>query len=324
MQKNDSLLIPATIMPSFRSALALQNGTEKNLLFKVIGGIGDRICAEPTIRYALTHFKDCKISVISHSPEFFEHLYVKDNFHFDKDKINYDDYLVFETLTQPDESSLTWQFFSHMLTQCVEYSAICALRSQLPIKDREVILQDIGTKFNFRHSDAVVIHAGAHWQSKTFPKDWWDEVIHQIQKMGIFPVLIGANEDENRKTVGIDSGGCIDLRNKLSLMETVSLLKKSKVLLTNDSAPLHMAADSDCWIGMIATVKHPDFITHWRRGQWGYRMQNFSKGGMWELHDICPNKSERIDVDKVDEKILRTWLPEPKELADWAFSKIYY
>ena len=105
-------------------------------------------------------------------------------------------------------------------------------------------------------------------------------------------------------------------------METISLIKQSKVILTNDSSPLHMAVDSDAWIGYIATCKHPDCIAHWRRGEWSWRMVNHGKGGIWDVLDYCPNKKNEVTAEFVPEALLRTWLPDPVEYARWAVSKL--
>ena len=80
----------------------------------------------------------------------------------------------------------------------------------------------------------------------------------------------------------------------------------------------------------IATCKHYDYITHWRRvddgthpaeNVWGWRMKNFGKGGMWDHYHFCPNKTVKINVDKVDHETLMSWLPDPKEFSNWAVEK---
>lgn len=328
----DMVQIPAMFLPSFRSMVAVQNKVEKNILFRTWGGIGDQICAEPTLRYALKIFKDCKVSLASEAPELFSHLKFHEVIDLKKVRPIYDNYLTFETITPPDDSNLVWQFFSHLLTNCVDFPSLCALRMQLPITEKNIILPDCGYKPDFSLEDTVVIHAGKHWATKTFPKDWWDAVITDIIEQGKTPILIGANSDDNRGTVDVDATSCIDLRNKLSLLETISLLKQSKVLLTNDSSPLHMAVDSDCWIGYVATCKHPDMITHWRKprafdfsdpteNQWGWRMVNFGKGGIWDIVDMTPNTDKKVEVEFIEEDILRSWLPDPQKFAEWAVEK---
>ena len=329
---NDKVQIPITHLPLFRTEIAIQAGVEKNLLFRTWGGLGDQICAEPTLRYALQAFKDCEISLASEQPELFGHLKFERVFNLKQERPIYENYFVFETITPPDDSNLVWQFFSHMLVHCVDFPSMCALRSQLPNADKElkIVPERTGLKFEnlsqviadrLATEKCVVVHPGRHWQSKTFPKLWWDLVLHDIFAQGVTPVLIGADTDDNRGTVDVFTGDCIDLRNKLTVMETIYLLQHSKVLLTNDSAPLHMAATGDAWIGFVATCKHPDYISHWRKGEFSWRMKNFGKGGIWDVIDHCPNRASEVSAEAVDPELLKSWLPDPKEFAEWAVSK---
>lgn len=335
LDPNANIQMPSTWVPNFRTAVAIQSEVEKNILMKTWGGIGDQICAEPTLRYALKVFK-CDVSLASELPELFSHLKFKEIIDLNKYRPIYEKYLSFETIAAPD-ADLTWQFMSHLLVNCVDFASLCALRMQLPTSERNVTLPDCGYKVPFELENTVVVHPGKHWATKTFPKDWWDHVLIILRQTGVTPILIGANADDNRGTVDVDNEGCIDLRNQLSLLETISLLKQSKVLLTNDSAPLHMAVDSACWIGYIATCKHPDMITHWRKpleprngeglyefpNSWSWRMENLGLSGIWDIVDMTPNTDKKIEVEFVEESILRSWLPEPVAYAKWAAQKVF-
>lgn len=323
LKEDGRILLPAAMIPSFRTALAIQRGAERNLMLKTWGGLGDQICAEPTLRFALETFKGCDISLASEHPYLFEHLKFKNVFDIKKDEVPYHEYFCFDTILPP--SHLQWEFMSHMVVNCVDFPSLCAFRCQMPIsykpiqlssrEPQEEILQNIS------QDNAVFVHAGRHWQSKTFPKAWWDEVLFELAKGGAQPVLIGANTDDNRGTVDVDTRDCLDLRNLTSIPETIWLLQKAKVLLTNDSAPLHMAASGDAWIHFVATCKHPDYIMHWRNGQFGYKMKNHGLSGIWDVIDYAPNKSQTVEVENVGDH-LEKWLPNPVEFAQWGISSL--
>lgn len=325
-QKWDSsqpIRVPQNQLPVYRVNNAVRRGVEKNIIFRTWGGIGDQICAEPTLRYALKMFKTADISLASERQELFKHLKFKRVFDLNEELPNYDKYLMLDTITSPDESNLVWMFFSHLLTNCVDFPTLCALRSQLPNRDKEIHLDgvmpqgiDLAEVIN-----GIAIHPGRHWQTKTFPKAWWDRVLASIKVRGRTPVIIGGTADDNRGTVDVDTTGCVDLRDKLTISESIWVTQNIRVLLTNDSAPLHMAASGLAWIGFIATCKHPDMITHWRNGRWQYREVNFGKGGIWEHVDYCPNQKQTVEVEKVDQKLLESWLPNPTEFAEWAVQK---
>lgn len=330
--------IPVTHLPIFRTQIAIQDQVERRLLFRTWGGIGDQICAEPTLRYAQRTFKECEFYLASELPELFGHLKWKKVFDLREEVPNYKRFFLFDTITPPDDSNLVWQFLSHMLVNCVDFPSLCALRLQLPVDEKDIRInpplpsqstywQDILDARN----NGILIHAGKHWQSKTFPKSFWDRVIAKILSEGVKPVLIGAETDDNRGTVNVNPEHCVDLRGKLSIEESAWLCMNSKVLLTNDSSPLHMAAGGRTWVGYIATCKHPDMITHYRNCnsmrdipghnifQW--REVNFGKGGIWDVIDFCPNKPQSIEADVVPQGLLESWLPNPVEYAQWAVEK---
>ena len=331
LRPTDNAVLPVMQIPSFRTSLAIARKTERNLLFRTWGGLGDQICSEPAIRYGLNHFKDCRVTLASDCPDLFRHLKFVDVIDLKKATPRYDDYFVFEMIRPVED--LQWEFMSHMLVNCVDFPSLCAFRAMMPVADREINLtptkpsEDYEALVDPRH---VYVHAGRHWVSKTFPKDWWDGVIQGLVTVGLKPILIGADTDDNRGTVEVETNGCIDLRNKLTPMESVWLLQRAKVLLTNDSSPLHMAASHDpneprtnyTWIGYVASCKHPDFISHWRHGVWNYREHNFGRGGVWDVIDHCPNKEHEVSAEFVEETLLRSWLPAPSEVVAWTQDKV--
>lgn len=309
--------MPAHQMPGFRTSKAIHRGVEKNILITTWGGIGDQVCAEPTIRYALKEFASnnkVEVTLASHIPEVFRHLKFKRVFNLEQELPVFDNYLVFKTIAE--QNDLSWQFINHCVINCVDYPAISAFRCQLPIKDREVKLYSEPVLLPVDRR--IIIHPGKHWPTKTFPKSWWDSLIKLFVETGYMPIIIGKNMDDNRGTVDVDTSGCLDLRDKLDLNGLVYLLQNSHVVLTNDSSPIHIAASGRAFIGFVATCKHPDYITHWRNGAWSWRMKNFGRGGIWEHLDHLPNKGDEVTVDKCSPEQLMSWLPEPVDMFSWA------
>ncbi len=336
LDPNGHSAVPSYMLPTFRTAWAVERGVEKKLMLRTWGGIGDQICAEPTLRYALETFKGCEIHLASEIPEFFRHLRFASIFDLRRHQPIWDQYFVFDTIFSPQGNPLQWEFMSHMLVNCVDFPSLCAFRCQLPVSYKPVQLvpshRDLMDSIaRLSHVDltvrpAVLIHAGRHWQSKTFPAEWWNAVIEKVNAENCTPVLIGGNADDNRTTVDVDSRDCIDLRGQISLMQSVALLQQTFVLLTNDSAPLHMAVTGSAWVGYVATCKHPDMISHWRKRPadgkviWNWRMKNFGKGGIWDVLDYCPNTTQTVEVENVGDHLLE-WLPDPVEFAMWGVEK---
>src|SRR5690606_12119970 len=109
-------------------------------LINTWGGLGDQVCAEPAIRFALKAFPKCRISIASEHPALFEHLELAEVFDTKKQMPDWDNYLVFRTIEPP--SHLLWEFASHMLTHCVDFPSICMWRLQLPNAEKEIQLPD--------------------------------------------------------------------------------------------------------------------------------------------------------------------------------------
>ncbi len=322
--------VPATLIPSFRTFLAAQNKVEKNLLIHTRGGLGDFACAEPAIRYAIKTFKDSNVSVASTIPQLYRHLPLKRLYDTNIEKPDLSQYLSFQTLYDP--THLSSEFLAHICIHAVDYHSLNMFRCTMPNADKCITLVPTEEEYNkaralINPDKDVLIHAGKTWPSKTFPTAWWNRVISRIIEHGYRPVLLGATYrvgEELKGTVDTDSNGCLDLRNKLSIMETIAVTHVARVLLANDSGVTHCAASGDAWIGLISTVKHPDLLMHYRSGGiCGHKTKNWSKGGMWETLNHCPNNAQGFDFSVVHENVLESWLPEPNEYADWGVQKCH-
>lgn len=323
--------------PSFRTHLAIQDKTTKNLLFKTWGGIGDQICAEPTFRWATQRFPDCKKTLACEYPEFFAHLKWDDVYNLKEERPIFEDYMEF--LCGVDQESIFDQYISHMTTNCVDYPALASFRQQLPIEDRNVILKPkhpnngqlqviaAQAKPHAEMRKYVAVHPGKHWETKTFPVDWWNAVLKSLKDNGFIPVLIGASKSlHGGGFVEVDRNGCVDLFDKTTLMESIWLVQQLPILICSDSSPLHMAVSGKAFIGFLATAKHQDYIMHWRKNlngvnEWAWRMHNFSLGGAWEVVNNLPDSMEDKNVDKICSGLLEKWLPEPNVFGPWCKEK---
>jgi hypothetical protein len=319
--------ISSDVIPSCKAQKAIDRGVEKNILFIVGGGLGDQICAEPTLRYALENFTGY-ISLYAPNPELFSHLRFQKVFKHEVDTPDIENYLTLNTYVP--ETHFQNEFLMSLTINAVDYASLCAFKSQLPVCYRTLKLNpDSNTKLKMKkalecNADGphVIVHPGAGWPSKTFPPHWWDEVLYWLKKLRCTPIVIG------EKTVDLKEKTA-DFRGLLSIQESIALLQYAHVVLTNDSAPLHMAASESprwrglgaAWIGFLATVKHPDYLLHWRHGRLGWRMRNLSLGGMWNFYNPCPNRPAPFNVKNVSSYEMESWLPEPRDVALWAVER---
>lgn len=319
--------MPGINFPSWRVNRAAKAGVIKNILFVCWGGMGDQICCEPTIREIFQRYSMCDISIATDFPELFSNLPFKKIYDLQKERPVWADYFCLYGQCNP--STLVWQFLQHGEMNGVDFSSVMALRAILPHNEKDlrfnydipsdsmarkvVASRDLGARY-------VAIHAGRTWETRTFPKDWYDEIASLCFGQKLFPILIGG-DCHGKGTVDVDARITIDLRGKLSIQETCWLLQRIP-LITNDSAPMHMAASGSQKIAFLATARKSDYIAHWRKNEhgtneWMYNMKDFARGGIWQHLDHTPGSQKIQGLDKIDEETLRTWLPAPKEIVDW-------
>lgn len=329
LASDGQLVVPGRLVPSFRVIQATERGVEHNILIRAHGGLGDIICSEPAIRYALENFKGETFSLATLYPELFQHLTFAQVYDLNvKKDLDASKFLIYDTVDTSND--LAAEFVCHTLMSAVDYASLYMWRLTLPFKSRSIKLvpnpaqQAVAESVSLPDRD-ILIHPGKTWKSRTFPKKFWDTVVSVVLQLGGRPVIIGGDIDSGRAvTIPIDvPDGCLDLRFKLTLMETVALMNRTRVLLTNDSAPIHMAASNDTtWIGFVSTVRHPDYLMHSRNGKVGHRMQDHGRGGMYQDIDVCPNKSKSIKVDDADVLDVLKWIPDPVEYAKWAIQRL--
>ena len=239
------------------------------LMIECHGGLGDQVCAEPTFRFINTHWPRYNLHIITNHPELFTHLNAKI---YDHDvrgisgpclKVN----------THPKDDI----FMEFPQVHTVDYISLRLLKMQLPAADRQIKIPVKPEHFEsvkkYDISDAVIVHPGSSWQSKTFPASVWQSYINILLKNGHKVAVIGKNyrpnKDEVRGIVPPDLWGCINLIDKLSLLEMCAVLASSPILITNDSGPAHLSGAFSNEVGIISTVRRPDTLFHWRDGVFG-------------------------------------------------------
>jgi hypothetical protein len=251
---------------------------QRHILINVQGGLGDQVCAEPAIRFMKTYiYPEEDINVATHFPELFEHIEGINVFNHNSYKLK-NDVPYYETLSLPGPDKIMWTIVSHLLCHSADYTAMALLKRTLPNEDKRIYLNidenalnEVKDIVGENINDLVLVHAGRHWESKTFPVAYWQEIIDKLVENNFRVCLIG-KEDETRGTVQVKvKDGVIDSRNLLSLKGLIALISQAKVLISNDSAPIHLAGAFDNGIILIPTCKHPDHLLPYRYGTQYYR-----------------------------------------------------
>jgi len=99
----------------------------------------------------------------------------------------------------------------------------------------------------------IAIGTGARYKGKMYP--YYKNVIQLLKNKGETIVLVGSKEDLDKdKNVYED---VIDLRGKLSLRESLYVLSKAKLTISNDSAIAHMSRAVNTKVLVVYGATHP-------------------------------------------------------------------
>ncbi len=95
----------------------------------------------------------------------------------------------------------------------------------------------------FESKTIVALAPGARWETKRWPLEHFHRVAEGLKTKGHGILLVGGPGDEAicAELAGLTSPHLLDLSGKLSIMESAAMLSLCSLLVTNDSAPLHMA-----------------------------------------------------------------------------------
>jgi heptosyltransferase-2 len=98
-----------------------------------------------------------------------------------------------------------------------------------------------GTKSN----EIICIAPGSVWKTKRWPEQKYIELIKKLIELKYSVLLIGGNADKiicSNIESSVNSSRLLNLCGKLSILQSTAVIMRSQVLVTNDTAPLHIAS----------------------------------------------------------------------------------
>lgn len=278
----------------------------RKILIWALGGLGDCVCAEPTIRHMREEvYPDADLYVMSKFHHLYHHIQpvtYLDQGELPKDEID----AVSECYTHPSPLDKFNDFeisfgnhIPHLMAHAVDWISLNVCNRMMPLKDREIRLhyteddENAVLTHDNRPESLVLIHAGMGWETKTFPLEWWQEVVDGLDAAGIRVGLIGANvsAEHGYVPVACPPNG-VDYRDKLTIPQLVALIAKAKVLISNDSAPIHIAGAFENYIILIPTCKEGDLLMPYRKNQQYWRAASMMTR---EIHKDQPVRSTDVN-----------------------------
>lgn len=272
------------------------------------GGMGNQIATLPVIAEIQHLHPEAKISIHTPYEEVFEHL--EEEGMLVVKTLNHD-----ECATQEYSADLQRRYqFARVITtlgatpfdmthmNSTDYHSITALGRQ--IVDKRIRVPTKPLKTNLA-PNTVVIHAGKNaWKSKDVPEQLYQDVCSRLKALDIPVAIIGKKEFTKHgqgygayRLTGVD----YDFLDS-DFATTCEVIRQGAFLLTNDSAPAHIAGAFDNWIGLISIAKHPDLIYPYRPVNKNISFTAPEGKNLWEL---APRKAFYFPHET------------PKYVADW-------
>lgn len=98
----------------------------------------------------------------------------------------------------------------------------------------------IWKKNNLNNKKVIAIAPGSKWFTKKWPLEYFNELIDKLLVEKIKIVLVGGKEE---KLLNIEKQNqIVDLRGETTLLELAEVLKRTTLVVTNDSSPIHIAS----------------------------------------------------------------------------------
>lgn len=108
----------------------------------------------------------------------------------------------------------------------------------------------------------ITVAPGSEWMTKRYPEYKYMNLLKYLSGKDIQVVLIGSKKDNELCSFIVDNCENINVRNaagKLTLLQSAEMIGKSDLLITNDSAPLHLANAMNTRVFAIFGATVPEF-----------------------------------------------------------------
>jgi ADP-heptose:LPS heptosyltransferase len=243
---------------------------DKIILLIGCNGIGDTLCAIPTIKH-LSKVYTKNIHVFTYQPEIFK------NFPYITLTDNYDagdnDFLIHTF--RPD-------LFVHTRTDIRQLHAISSGFQLLPEEMNMEFYPDPYIPIENLPQNYIVIHPSKTWPSRTWEKERWQELVDKLNEKGIPIVIVGKDSSEHgtyhiqKPVFDIQIKNGLNLVNKIGLHQTWHILNKSSMVITMDSGILHLAGTTDTYIIQLGSSVQIKLRAPYRKDVQNYKYSYIS------------------------------------------------
>jgi lipopolysaccharide heptosyltransferase II len=114
------------------------------------------------------------------------------------------------------------------------------------LPERPALAESVRRKWPVGQAPWIAIQPGARWFNKRWPAESYAELVRLLAAAdpALQFVILGGEEDRGLGGVitRLNTTRCLDLTGKISLPEMVEWIRLSKLMVTNDTGPMHIAA----------------------------------------------------------------------------------
>tara|TARA_Y100000034_G_scaffold1451_2_gene1807 strand:+ start:343 stop:2241 length:1899 start_codon:yes stop_codon:yes gene_type:complete len=250
-------------------------GAQREKCF-VVGSesLGDTLCSTPTLKKISNSYGE-KFCVATHVPEIFSNNpYVKkvvDIKSFNKNK-----YDIFETYYNVGKQDSKGIEKKHSVIDIRQFHAIDLGFNLLP-EEMECEFYPAPYEDLKLPSNYVCVHPVQTWESRTWPREKWEQLIERLTKQGIYVVLLGHDSHERgfwdieKPVFDIKQKGVINLLNKTNISQAWHVITNASKFITMDSGLLHVAGTTDTHIIQLGSSIHYKFRAPYRKGSQDYK-----------------------------------------------------
>ena len=257
-----------------------------NLYLKINSpSLGDTIASTPTLR-KLSKTYNKKINVVTHVKEVFANnpyvnkIYSFDEFNNSNIKINNEN--IFETFLGVGSKNNLGVEKKHNIIDIRQFHAMDLGFMLLPNEmDYDFYPEPFSSIYQLPET-YICLHVSETWKSRTYSKEKWQQLINLLNDKNIYVVLIGKNSYESgfhnivKNVFDLNIKLGLDLTNKLNLSQTWHVINKSKIFVTMDSGPLHLAGTTDTFIIQLGSSINNLLRAPYRKGSQDYKYKYIS------------------------------------------------
>jgi len=239
--------------------------------------LGDTICSTPILR-KLSQVYEEKFDVATFFPQVFKNSpYVKKILDFKNTSLSFRQYELFETFVDVGKKGKRGVEKKHNVIDIRQFHAIDLGFSLLP-EEMECDFypepyEDLDLPLEY-----ICLHPTQTWESRTWPREKWQELIDQLVKQGVSVVLVGKDSHESgfwdveKPTFKIEGNAkVVDLLNKTALSQTWHVIAKASKFITMDSGLLHLAGTTDTPIIQLGSSINYKLRAPYRKGSQEYK-----------------------------------------------------